>query len=121
MVDSNLSFGDCGCDLTKAACDPYCCCDADCSKGTVYEWKLAKACADVSYDMQIMDFLSECEDVNTAPTIKDLQNGLYVYEKNLKKIFCPKKISITKKLGGFLDVNLATDKDSYNKLLDNET
>ena len=49
------------------------------------------------------------------------KNGLYVYEKNLKKIFCPKKISITKKLGGFLDVNLATDKDSYNKLLDNET
>lgn len=112
---SNTNFGKCTCDLTPGGCDAACCCDADCNAQTVAAWKLEKVCKDDDSDL-IAQLIRECQDARTDPSISDLQDGLWVYGKNLKSIFCP-KVDAKGNAGYWIDMlTPAATADDFKKL-----
>lgn len=67
-----IGFSSCVCDLTVGGCDPFCCCDKDCSKNQINTWKLElDHCAEETSSQQIPD-LSECYDRTVAGRLNDL-------------------------------------------------
>jgi len=52
----------CSCDLNAKQCDPFCCCDSDCSPSFTQLWKDNSLCEDVTYLKDISQIypLSEC-------------------------------------------------------------
>jgi hypothetical protein len=82
------TFSQCTCDLTAGGCDQACCCDPDCSAGTVAKWRLNKNfCLDEINDQKILTS-SQCFDRTLQSQLLDLQDGLKVYGKNIRSLFC---------------------------------
>ncbi len=102
-ISASDSFSACTCDLTVGACDSACCCDSDCAAATVAEWKLSKNfCLDEINDQKILDF-NQCLDRTVIGGIEDVQDGLKVYGKNIRALFCITSSSSREYLSSFLD------------------
>ena len=102
-VSASNSFSSCTCDLTPNGCDEACCCDPDCPASTVAQWRLSKSyCLDEINDQKILKF-SECLDRTFTGGIDDLQDGLKVYGKNIRALFCITSSSSRETVSSFVD------------------
>ncbi|CDW85277.1 UNKNOWN [Stylonychia lemnae] len=102
-ISASGSFSSCTCDLTAGGCDIACCCDSDCPSATVSQWRLSKNyCLDEINDQKILTF-SQCLDRTFTGGLDDLQDGLKVYDKNIRALFCVTSSSSRETVSSFYD------------------
>ena len=102
-ISASSSFGACTCDLTQGGCDEACCCDPDCAASTVSQWRLSKNyCLDEINGQKILNF-NQCLDRTFIGGLDDLQDGLKVYGKNIRALFCITSSSSRETVSTFVD------------------
>lgn len=89
---SNPLDSNCDCDLTADTCDPFCCCDPQCSEvvngnaGNHY-WVTYGLCISQQNDT-VCAYFAECENTNYTSTEADLYQPIRVFYQNLRRGLC---------------------------------